>query len=256
MSLVKSPDLTPEKLGNIVVMRGRIPLAVRYWQQRLAYSMRYRGVAGTLEHAWRFLQFRIGDWSFDRRYGVETSERVHPAQFGISPFLAANSEEYRPVPAAFQGVLRSLRIEYPDWVFVDLGAGKGRALFLAAQFPFREIVGVEISSKLVGIARQNIAGFQAKRSNQARIQLIQEDAGAYRFPDSNLLIFLHNPFHGEIMQAVVRNIEAFVEQSGKQVRLIYWNPFHSDLLGSCTRLKLQKRTAHYHIYKSCSEPYV
>ena len=42
-------------------------------------------------------------------------------------------------------ILADLGIYYPDCVFLDLGAGKGRALLLASQFPFKRIVGVEFS---------------------------------------------------------------------------------------------------------------
>lgn len=41
-------------------------------------------------------------------------------------------------------------------VFLDYGSGKGRALIMAAQYPFRRILGVEFSPQLSLIASQNI----------------------------------------------------------------------------------------------------
>ncbi len=38
--------------------------------------------------------------------------------------------------------------------FLDLGCGKGRALIVAAEFPFRAITGVELSPALAAIARR------------------------------------------------------------------------------------------------------
>jgi tRNA G46 methylase TrmB len=41
-----------------------------------------------------------------------------------------------------------LNISFEDFTFFDFGSGKGRALHLASEFPFKNIIGVEFSSKL------------------------------------------------------------------------------------------------------------
>ena len=45
-------------------------------------------------------------------------------------------------------------------MFIDIGAGKGRILCLAAAYPFRRIVGVELVPSLVADCRANVASFQ------------------------------------------------------------------------------------------------
>lgn len=42
-------------------------------------------------------------------------------------------------------------------MFLDLGSGKGRMVLSAARFPFRRIIGVELSNDLTAIARRNVA---------------------------------------------------------------------------------------------------
>ena len=42
---------------------------------------------------------------------------------------------------ALFSVIRSLPIDYPSSVFLDYGAGKGRAVCVAATQPFRRVVG-------------------------------------------------------------------------------------------------------------------
>jgi tRNA1(Val) A37 N6-methylase TrmN6 len=41
-------------------------------------------------------------------------------------------------------------------VFVDFGSGKWRAIFWAARYPFRRVIGVELSAQLNALARRNI----------------------------------------------------------------------------------------------------
>ena len=41
-------------------------------------------------------------------------------------------------------------------VFLDVGAGKGRAMLVASEYPFLRVEGVELNPKLADIARRNI----------------------------------------------------------------------------------------------------
>ena len=61
----------------------------------------------------------------------------------------------------------------PRWrrhdVFLDLGAGKGRMLLAASRYPFRRVIGVELSDRLAAIARSNVAAFRLRaRSGRGR----------------------------------------------------------------------------------------
>jgi tRNA1(Val) A37 N6-methylase TrmN6 len=78
--------------------------------------------------------------------------------------------------------------------FVDVGAGKGRALLLAAGLPFRKIVGVELSEELARIAQRNIARWNRAARPKARIHVVQQDAAKFRWPRTPLLVYLYNPF--------------------------------------------------------------
>ena len=59
----------------------------------------------------------------------------------------------------------------PGWAieevsFIDVGAGMGRAVLLAAELPFRRVVGVELNPTLARIARKNLTAWRA--SGRAR----------------------------------------------------------------------------------------
>jgi SAM-dependent methyltransferase len=92
-------------------------------------------------------------------------------------------------------------IDAREFTFVDLGCGKGRALLVAAQLGFRQVIGVEFADELPEIARENarIMGF-------GEITVIQGDAGEFRFPAGDLVVFLYNPFWIPVMRRVVENL--------------------------------------------------
>ena len=48
-----------------------------------------------------------------------------------------------------------------EFTFVDLGAGMGRAMLLASEYPFRAVLEVEINATLARIARKNAAHWRA-----------------------------------------------------------------------------------------------
>ena len=66
-------------------------------------------------------------------------------------------------------MLRALDIDYSDFVFVDYGSGKGRTLLVAAEFPFKKIVGVEIAQELHAIAGKNVDQYRGNNRKCARV---------------------------------------------------------------------------------------
>ena len=80
-------------------------------------------------------------------------------------------------------------------IFIDLGSGKGKAVFYArAKGLSQEYIGVELSTSLVGIANQNLS-----KSGAADIRFELGDAGAYVLPEAACFIFLFNPFDAAVM---------------------------------------------------------
>ena len=78
------------------------------------------------------------------------------------------------------------------FTFVDIGCGKGRALLLAEEYPFRKIIGVEFSRRLAKIAAANAA-----KSARSASQWFTPTPANFNFPPEPLVVFLYNPFSGE-----------------------------------------------------------
>lgn len=95
---------------------------------------------------------------FDTRFGVDTAATSELADLAaIQSPNYTHGVRYQTLTAETgTRLLRELAIPYEDFVFLDLGSGKGKMLLVAAQFPFRRIVGVEYNERLHDTAVRNI----------------------------------------------------------------------------------------------------
>jgi SAM-dependent methyltransferase len=200
----------------------RLSIALREGAALFKASVSKRGLLRTLgllpRMAWRTASTYASDVRFDRAYGVRTRGVIkHPGQERFAGALP-----YQPVPPLrFRKVIGSLDIEYSDFTFIDLGCGKGRALLLAAEFPFRRIVGVELSETLAQAARVNIAAFTPRVEQAPPVEVLTCDAAAYRFPDEPSVVFFYNPFLEETMSQVLHNLEASLREHPREAFVVY-----------------------------------
>jgi len=111
---------------------------------------------------WRVSGRRAGQ-RFDADHGVTTEALVFLGELdpeAIGPSLEyATHYEATPVAHA-EALLDASPLDPRHTTFVDLGAGMGRVVLLAARRPFRAVIGVEISPALVEIARENLAAMR------------------------------------------------------------------------------------------------
>lgn len=109
--------------------------------------------------------------------------------------------------------------------FVDLGCGKGRVLVVASEFPFIDIVGVELSSALAAVARSNAEIVSRNFPTRTGIRVIHGDAASYEMPAGNLVLYLYNPFCEPVVSRVVQALEAAITaQRLRRVYVVYYNP--------------------------------
>ena len=82
---------------------------------------------------------------FDLRHGTDTFRRVPLRKLCINSEPRSRAAPYDASPVwPLRHLLRKFGVSGSD-VFVDFGCGKGRALLVAAGFPFRRVVGIEFS---------------------------------------------------------------------------------------------------------------
>lgn len=167
---------------------------------------------------------------FDRRFGLETATPLHRTDLGIKSENLINVLSYGTISADdFHGAMRHVDIDYKTFTFIDFGSGKGRVLFLASDYPFAEIIGVEISSRLHAIAVENVKRYRSPFQKCKRIELIQADIAAYPLPEGPLFCFLYNPCEQPTMAVVIENTVRSLRQSPGLAYVMYFNPRFGSL---------------------------
>jgi SAM-dependent methyltransferase len=132
-------------------------------------------------------------------------------------------------------IFRRLDIR-PDDALLDIGCGAGRAVLVASLFRFRRVVGVEMAAPLLATARRNVRRSRLRRL--APIELISGDARSFVTPDDITVIFLYNPFAGEVFEAAMTQIHASFERTPRSMRLVYVNPKEHVFLAASGRWRL------------------
>ncbi|MET0410124.1 MAG: hypothetical protein ABW217_02455 [Polyangiaceae bacterium] len=110
------------------------------------------------------------------------------------------------LPCSVERLLRLLERAdvQPSDVFVDVGAGVGRAAALAHLVTGAGAIGIEIQSELVRQARE-----LAARLNAARIAVLEGDAAErVRHVTSGSVFFLYCPFSGARLERVLNDLES------------------------------------------------
>ena len=191
-----------------------------------------------------------GRW-FDATRQVET-RGVVPLNKLTLVGAAKSGFDYMPArPARARRAIVALPLNNPaDYTFVDLGSGKGRVLFLAAEFPFRRILGVEFATELHQAAQKNIQGYRYFWRQCNNIESLNMDASEFEFPNENLVIHLFNPFGGPVMGKVLDNLAASLRRNPRHVIVAMLYPDFAFMLGGVPELRPYRVTSRYHIYQS------
>jgi SAM-dependent methyltransferase len=222
---------------------------------RATELIRQEGVWRTFRRAlaqlhWKYVVYR-DDTSFDRKYGTDTSrveteylKAVQSDYLAFARFYEATKWRH------FAKMMAAIPIDRRDFTFIDAGCGKGRVLIFAGLLDFKRIVGVEFSAELCAIATENIARFRRRKRTRSAIDVQCEDIARFELPDDNLLIYLYNPFRGELMELFIERIRRFVEKSAFQVYIAYRNPQCGDMFEAQPFLETLVSNRAHSIYRA------
>lgn len=173
---------------------------------------------------------------FDLEFGVRTSGLVAGRHLKTGHrHDRHNTAYYGVAPSVLKSLLARWRRSRPaaplsEFSFIDVGSGMGRAVLLASELPFREVVGVELNPTLARIARKNAAAWRAEGRARAPIRMVCGDAVEYRFPDGPCLAFLFNPFGAPVLRRLLKGLaRSFVGRLG-HLDLLYVNNEHESVL--------------------------
>lgn len=185
-------------------------------------SFEQRGILPTF----RFLLYEL---IFEWKYKVDTIRIIEMDQLDIKSENKSLAEQGQSTNYYyFTKILDIANIDYENSVFVDYGSGKGRALLMAAEYPFRHIIGVEFSAQLYEVSKKNIEKV-IDRLQCKNIEVIHEDAVEHRVPSDANTFFFFNPFKEPVLSKVIDAIEASLKEFPRSAVFIYVNPVHKDV---------------------------
>jgi SAM-dependent methyltransferase len=230
----------------------------QWWREEAARSGHWRAFLQLAGVLWQFTREstparrrqRYGDMDFDWDFRVDTTA----ATVGWRERLAGLFHSpYQPTdPALFHEMLTSLNIVFRKFMFIDVGSGKGRALLLAADYPFRRILGIELLPALHHIAQQNIRKYKSASQRCFAVEAVCGDAREFTFPPEPTVLYLFNPLPEAGLVKMLRHLEASLKQHPRPLFVLYHNPLLEPLLAKQGWLHKLAGTQQYSVFASVS----
>ena len=232
-----------------------------WWEENLrshGFLRTLRRLASTL---WEFAREstpaqrrqRYGDVEYDWDYRVDTTSATVGWRDRLLGLLHS---PYQPTePALFHEMLASLmqvnpKVDFRGFIFIDIGSGKGRALMMAADYPFRRILGVELLPELHRVASENIAKYKSDSQQCFTIECLLGDACEFGFPPEPTVLYLFNPLPESGLITMLSNLERSLRQHSRPIYVLYHNPLLEPVLTRCADFKKIAGTHQYSIFET------
>ena len=173
---------------------------------------------------------------FDVENGVRTSGLIAGRHLKSGHLHNRHATAYYGVaPSVFQALVQRWRNSHPaaeleEFTLIDIGAGMGRAVLLAAEMPFCAVVGVELHPTLARIARRNLAIWRQAGRARTATRIVCGDAAQFKFPTGACLTFLFNPFGATVMRKLLRHMALSFADRPAQLDVLYVNNEQESVL--------------------------
>lgn len=168
--------------------------------------------------------FASGLHPFDEEHGIDCggfhSWRELQSGGANDPYISG----YLGVAPSVARLAFGFISEPESYTAIDLGCGKGRALVVASERPFRRVIGVEIVAQLADSARRNAAAIRTRLPNRTPIEIVHGDAATFMPPPGPFVLFMYQPFETPVMRKVARNLQASLSASPRFAVVVYLYP--------------------------------
>lgn len=199
---------------------------------------------------------------FDVTHGVDTggdfSDWTYLSDLDIASPNWVQGHDYCAIePERFAVIFSALDIRFEDFIFIDFGSGKGRALLMASDFPFRKVIGLEFSRELHDAAEKNIRIYRRKSQGCPIVESHCVDFLDYQLPPDPCVLFFFDPCADSVFIPLLESIRRSLEQQLRELWLIYVAPEQKEkLLDSAGFLVKAGRNEQYQfcIYRSAGVP--
>ncbi len=158
--------------------------------------------------------------------------------------------DYHPIHRlSFNWAMAQIPDPLSDFTFVDYGAGRGRALLLAAMHPFRKVIGIEFARELHDDTNMNIAQFPRSLMKCRNIDCHLMDVVNFDIPSTKGVFLFNDSFDIEVLETVLARITTSYRANPRRIYLVFVSPIEAEQL-----LPLMERTVIFEpTYHSKSE---
>ncbi len=191
-----------------------------------------------------------GHRRFDVVLGTDTAGIVEPEVEAKGDPAAHLAHHYEAVnESGFRAMVESLAPDPSQYAFFDIGSGKGKALILAARYPFQKVRGVEFDAAMHSAAALNIeraTGYMDVRC--ADVKSMVMDASKFdAYADKSFVLFF-NSFGGEVLARFAERLEHHAQARDSEIILAYLNPTEPQHFDESPHLDVLVRTNRLIVY--------
>jgi SAM-dependent methyltransferase len=204
--------------------------------EKVRWSLEHRGLAGTVTSVAKSVGRKLkrpeirAPHPFDLQHGVITDGLIPGHDLAVGHANDRFIAGYAAIPPSrFRGALKRWHESGPahaieDYTFIDFGCGKGRAVLLASEMKFREVVGVELNPRLSELARANAAIWTNAGKALSPIRIVTGDVLEMKWPDGPCLVYLYNPFGEQVMRRLVERMWMHFAERPLDLEVVYQKP--------------------------------
>jgi len=122
-------------------------------------------------------------------------------------------------------------------------------LLMAADYPFRRIIGIELLPELHRIAQENIRKYKNDSQRCFAIESICRDALEFVFPPEPMVSYLFNPLPEAGLVTLLANLERSLKPNPRPAFVLYHNPLLQHLFMANKWVSSISGTQQYSIYR-------
>lgn len=179
-------------------------------------SVSANGVLDTL----KLIYSTFADLKFDKEIGFSTQEpKLLP---GLIEFNSEKHEGSLYLPARGEPFKKFLtRQKFSrTYTFTDIGCGRGRVLWLAKEYGFAKVIGIELDAELAADAKKNLSAKGLNEGSDFEIHAM--NAADYVASADKNIFFFYGPYISDSdLMAVLKNLTRKKKETGEDQYMVY-----------------------------------
>jgi hypothetical protein len=196
-------------------------------------------------------QLRRAAEEFDLAHGVDTAGLLDVRGVEVVGDNREHGFHYLGTDSSiFQDAIGSLPIDHERYVFIDYGSGKGKALLLAAEWPFKAVIGVEFAPELHRVAEANLLNGRNFDRRCRDVRSLCMDAAEFEIPRDPAVLYFFNPFSERVLSRIVERVGRSLAENPRDLWIYYQYPYANRPLDKAPFLELAFTRGNGRVYRS------